>query len=205
MGPSATTIAELAAESSTFLTAEDLEVPPSTLSALTRQGGLVRLAPGVYLGANHRQHPLAEAAAWAHRHPWLIACLYTAAAYHGLTDAFPRGTWLFYPSEKSPPRSRVTQLHTVRADRELLAVEPEGDNDITIRDVHGVRLAVTGPDRTTIDLWRYPRHVTYEHAEVALRRRVAQGGFDRHRFSLLAQRMGIWERVAPTLQGTLNR
>lgn len=205
MYPSPATTAKLAAESSTFLTAEGLEVPPSTLSSLTRQGVLARLAPGVYLGAHHRQHPLAEAAAWASRRPWLVACLHTAAAFHGLNDAFPRGVWFFYPAGKNPPRSRITPIHTIRSASELLTTEPDGAQDITTRDVHGIQLAVTGPDRTTIDLWRYPRHVAYEHAERALRERLTQDGFNRRRFASLAKRLGAWERLAPALQGMMNR
>lgn len=185
--------------------AVDLGAPTDAMSRMSREGVLDRIIPGVYLGSHHEQQALTEAAAWTLKHPLAVVCLLTAAAHHGLTDAFTGGTWLYVPKGSSPPRSTVVPVHVVQT--ALKFVDPEQDklNGIFNVEVHGVRVRVTNPDRTTLDLWRYPRHVSAEHALRALRERVRTEDFGIPSFARLARHLGIWTKIEPVMQGLVMR
>lgn len=183
----------------------DVGGPSDALAQAERGGLLYRVIPGVYIGVEHRRHPLLEAAAWTLRHPRAVACLLTAAVYHDLTDAFARGTWLFVPKGSSPPRSRTIAVHVIQTVTRL--IEPgldEANGIVTVR-AHGVDVRVTGPDRTVLDLLRYRRRVSIEHALEALRRRVSARDFKSGSFARLASRVGVWNEVEPLLQGVVLR
>ena len=89
--------------------------------------------------------------------------------------------------------------------REEDATQLDEDNGIATLDVHGVRVRITDPDRTTLDLWRYPRRISVEHATEALRRRVGAEAFEMPRFARLGQRLGVWHRVEPIARGLALR
>jgi len=194
-----------AAASDRLLRADDLAVQPSAMSRMERAGVLERIIPGVYVGVTHRRHPLAEAAAWTRRHPTAVACLLTAAVYHGLADAFPGGTWLYVPLGCSPPRSRVVRVRVVQTAERFVDPVLDEDNGIDTVQAHGVGVRITGPDRTVLDLWRYPRRVSAEHAIEALRRRVRADDFRLPAFARLGRRLGIWSSVEPVVQGLVLR
>jgi hypothetical protein len=175
------------------------------MARMEKEGILHRVVPGVYVGARHKRHPLIEPAAWTLRHPKAVACLLTAAVYHDLTDAFARGTWLFIPKGASPPRSRVATLNVVQTAPRLIDPKQDRNNGIVKLPVHGVELRLTGPDRTTLDLWRYPRKVSHEYALDALRRRTRASDFHMPSFARLARRLRIWWRLEPIVQGLILR
>ena len=164
-----------------------------------------RVLPGVYLGAAHDHHVLTEASAWTVKHPDAVVGLLTSAVYHGLTDAFAGGVWLFVPKGASPPRSTVSPVHVIQTVPRYIDPEHDPLNDIVDVVVHGVRVRVTGADRTTLDLWRYPRRISVEHALEALRRRVQADDFRMPRFARLARRLEVWAKVEPVLQGLALR
>ncbi len=192
---------ERAAESGGLLRAVDLAVPLYALAQAEKAGVVERLAPGVYIGAHIAQHTLAEAAAWTVRHPEAVGCLLTAAVYHGLTDAFEQGTWLLVPVGTSPPRSRTSAVRVVQVAPRLVEREHDDELGIEAVTVHGVRVRVTGPDRTVLDLWRYPQLVAGEHALGALRKRVSDPRFRIPAFVRLARELDVWTRIEPVLQG----
>lgn len=194
-----------AATSAGLLTAGGLGVHPSAMSRLEHEGVVRRVIPGVYVGAQHPAHRLIEAAAWTLKHPRAVVSLLTAAVYHDLTDAFARGTWLFVPLGASPPRSRVAPVHVVQTAPRFVDPEHDAENDISVLGVHGVDLRLTGPDRTVIDLWRYPRKIPREYALDALRRRVRAKGFEMPKFARLARNLGGWDKIEPVAQGLVMR
>lgn len=195
------TIRRGATSSARLLTAAELGVHSSAMARLEREGAIERIIPGVYIGMSHSRHPLIEVAAWTLRHPQAVACLLTAAVYHNLTDAFPRGVWLFVPLGTPPPRSRVAPVHVVQVAPRFVDRETEAENGIERLEVHGVQVRITGPDRTTLDLWRYPNHVSREYALDALHRRMHEKGFQMYTFASLARRLGVWDRVEPVAEG----
>ena len=175
------------------------------MARMSQEGVLDRIVPGVYLGARHERQPLTEAAAWTLKHPHAVVCLLTAATHHDLTDSFAGGTWIYVPKGSSPPRSRAVPVHAIQTARKYIDPDHDGDQDITAVELHGVRLRVTGPDRTTIDMWRYPRRVSAEHALEALRRRARADDFSPPTFARLARRLGAWTKLEPVLQGLVLR
>lgn len=194
-----------AGSSDRFLRAGDLDVPAYALAQAERAGLIERIVPGVYLGPGWPRQRLTEAAGWTLRHPDAVAGLITAAVYHQLTDAFERGTWLLVPHGTSPPRSRTSGVHVVQVAPWMLDPDDDEANGILPTTAHGVRVRVTGPDRTVLDLWRYPQVISAEHALVALRRRVSTPGFNVPAFARLARRLGVWSKVEQTLQGMMVR
>lgn len=194
-----------AAASNRLLTADALGVDHAALSWMERSGGIRRVIPGVYVGAAHPTHPLVEVAAWPLKHPRAVGCLLTAAAFHDLTDAFSRGTWLFVPFGTSPPRSKVAVVHAVQVTPNLVDPEDDDENGIQHLVVHHQAVRLTGPDRTTLDLWKYPARIPQEYALDALRRRLGSPGFEMPRFAKLAERLGVWSRIQPIAQGLMLR
>ena len=194
-----------AAQSDGLLTAARIGVAPDAMSRSTHDGVLERVIPGVYVGARHQQHPLIEAAAWTLRFNGAVVCLLTAAAFHDLTDAFPRGTWLYVAKGESRPRSRVVAVHVVQTAPKYISPDHAKQTGIVKKKVHGVDIRITGADRTTLDLWRYPHRIAREHALEALRRRVRAEGFHLPSFARLANRLGIWSKVEPIVQGLVLR
>lgn len=188
-----------------LLQASDVDGPPETLARAERRGLVHRVIPGVYLGAEHRRHPLIEAAAWTLRHPRAVACLLTAAVHHDLTTAFERGTWLFVPKHSTPPRSRTVSVHVVQIRERFIDPALDLENGIMTVRIHGVDVRITGPDRTVLDLLRYSRHVSVEHALEALRRRSRAPDFRVPAFARLARRLGMWTRIEQLVQGLMLR
>lgn len=194
-----------AAADDTLLWAERLGVSSPAMARIEAEGTIERLAPGVYLGAHLPRQALSEAAAWTLRHPPVVAGLLTAAIHHGLTDAFAGGTWLLSPKGASIPRSRTFPLQVVQVAPWLVDPACDDDNGIDTVMVHGTPVRVTGRSRTVLDLWRYPRRVSAEHALHALRRLVVEPSFALPSFARLARRVGPWPRIEPVLQGMLLR
>ncbi len=194
-----------AAQADWLLWAERLGVSSPAMARIEAEGSLERIAPGVYLGAQHPRLALSEAAAWSIRHPAVVAGLLTAAIHHRLTGAFAGGTWLLSPKGASVPRSRTFPLQILQVAPWLIDPSCDEDNGIETVTVHGTPVRVTGCSRTVLDLWRYPRRVSAEHALHALRRLVARPDFDLPSFSRLARRVGPWPRIEPVLQGMLLR
>ena len=198
-------IRRAAASSGAFLVADRLGVSSSAMARMENEGVVLRVVPGIYLGSEQAPHPLAEAAAWVQRHPHAVACLLTAALFHDLTDAFARGTWLYVAKGMTRPRSRVATLHVVQTAPHYIDPDRDEVNGITTLAVHGVALRITDPNRTTIDLWRYPRTIPREHALEALRRRTRAQDFHLPAFARLARRLKAWTRMEDTIQGMALR
>lgn len=193
-----------AAQSDHLIRAVDLDLPPYTLVQAEKAGFLERICPGIYLGAGMPRHPLAEVAGWTLRQPAAVGCLLTAAVYHHLTDAFEGGTWLFVPIGASPPRSRVVALRVVQTAPARVDPACDKENGVQRLQVHGVEVRITGPDRTVLDLWHFSSHIPEEYALIALRRRSSAPDFHLPTFARLAQRLGMWRRIQPVLQGMMG-
>lgn len=194
-----------AAAGDVLLRAESLGVSASAMARMEVEGSIERLAPGIYLGALAPRRALSEAAAWSLRYPTVVAGLVTAAVHHDLTDAFSGGTWLLAAKGSSFPRSRSFPLEVVQVAPWLVDPTLDEVNGVDTVAVHGAVLRITGPDRTVLDMWRYPRRIPSEHALQALRSRVAAPGFELPTFSRLARRLGAWSHIEQVLQGLLLR
>lgn len=184
-----------AAQVDQLLAASDFGVKVHLLKHAQRTGLVVRVVPGVYLGATHQRGLLTEAAGWTLKHPGVVVSLLTAAHFHGLVDHSDT-TWLQVPKGSSVPRSWRTPVQVKIAVPHFLT-----DNmGIERVVVHGVVVRITGPDRTVIDLWRCP-HIPEVTALEALRRRVRARGFVNYTFYALAKRLRAWHHLDGLIQG----
>ena len=186
-----------------FVQASVLGVSDEAMAFVAEAGVLHRIAPAVYLGVDVERHPLAEAAAWALRYDNAVVGGLTAALHHDLSDAFARGIWLYTPRGTTVPRSRNAQLQVVQTSPRLIAPGDDKINGISSITVHGAATRIAGPDRTVIDLWRYPDRIPREYALVALGRRVRQDDFSVPEFARLARRLRAWSRLEPLVQGAM--
>ena len=188
-----------------LLMADDLGVSDPSMARAEHAGVLRRVVPGVYLGAEHGSGALTDGAAWTRRHPDAVVGLLSAALFHDLCDAFPRGAWLLVPKGSSVPRSHTVQVNVVQTAPQYVSRKHDDDNGIVTMQLHGVPVRVTGPDRTVIDLWRYPRRIPAEFALDALRRRAKADTFRVPEFARLARRLDAWGRLEPVVQGLMLR
>jgi hypothetical protein len=186
-----------------FLRALDLGVSDDCMIGMERAGILHRVAPAIYLGSQVERHALAEAAAWGLRHEGAVVGGLTAALHHQLTDAFARGVWLYTPRGTTVPRSRTANLQVVQISPRLVVPGDDKANGIITLTVHGAATRIADPDRTVIDLWRYPDRIPREYALVALGRRVRQDDFGVPEFARLARRLRAWSKLEPILQGAM--
>lgn len=196
-------IRQAAQNSDALLRADYLDVPAPAMSRMERAGVLHRVVPGIYIGSRHERHPLIEPAGWTLRYPQMVACLLTAAVYFDLTAAFARGTWLYVPKGSSVPRSRFSSLHVVQTAPRFIEPDQDEANGIGTMELHRVKLRITSPDRTVLDLWRYPRRIPAEFALEALRRRVRAEAFHLPTFARLGRHLGVWRRLEPVVQGVM--
>ena len=131
--------------------------------------------------------------------------LLTAALFRDLTEAFSRGTWLLVPKGSTPPRSQMAPVQVVQTAARTIDLKNDPVLGIVTLPVHGVAARVTGPDRTVIDLWRYPRRIPVEFAMEALRRRARADTPRVPEFARLARRLGAWKSLEPVVQGLMLR
>ena len=105
------------------------------------------------------------------RVPAGVICLDSAAALHALGEAEPRSIWVAVPHKSKPPTLDWPKVRWVRWRRE--AAFRAG---VTERSVCGVRLRVTGPARTVVDMLDARGTVDRAAGLQALRDYLAAGG-----------------------------
>lgn len=91
-------------------------------------------------------------AALAVRRPDAVICFESAAAFHGLTVQNPTEIWAAFPYNSSPPRGGYgLELKAARWNERSMSV------GVIEVDIVGVKVKMTSPARTVIDLQRFSR------------------------------------------------
>lgn len=149
-------------------------VTAATMSRMTRDGDVIRLARGLYqlpdaeLDANHG---LAEA---AKRMPKAVVCLVSALAFHGLTDQVPRRTWMSIGQKDWATVLDGATVQIVRFTPRLLAEAVE------MHVIEGVQVKIFGVAKTVADCFRHRSkiglNVAIEGLQETLRQRKATAG-----------------------------
>ena len=174
-----TSLLEIAAEQGGYVAAGQaarLGVEQSRLSRLAESGDLRRVRWGVY-AMRHAHHRLeAEIGAWLsidrERLPWerngaAVAVLShaTAASIHGLGTLIPREPTITVPPERrSATRGKNIELH-------VASLAPPDWNWFRAEDI---RLPVTSPARTIVDLILLGEELSYVQRAIA--EALADGG-----------------------------
>jgi predicted transcriptional regulator of viral defense system len=176
-------------------------ITATTVSRMTNQGLLVRLARGLYqlpgspLDVNHS---LAETAKLV---PNGVVCLVTALAFHELTDTIPSRLWIAIGPKDRRPIVNHLPFQIVRFRDKMLR------SGVEEHRIEGVRVRVYNPAKTVVDLFRYRQragkryqkspglNLALEGLKEVLRQRKATPSV----IARYAMEGGIWKVVQPYL------
>lgn len=128
---------------------DKLGVPRTRLGELVASGELRRVGRGLYTATDFpitENHSLAIA---AKRYPEAVACLLSAAQFHGITQEMPAAVWMAVPRSARVPRPSDFQLRAVRISDALF---PFG---IENYDVEGTPVKVYSVARTVADGFKF--------------------------------------------------
>ncbi len=142
--------------------------PSRRLRRLEREGKVLGVARGLYVGAEAEitlHHSLAEAAV---RVPRGVVCLLSALAFHELTDELPFEVWMAVAKGAWTPQGGAPALRIVHMSG---AAFVEG---VETRAVEGVQVRLYSPAKTVADLFKFRSSVGLDVAISALRAVIAE-------------------------------
>jgi predicted transcriptional regulator of viral defense system len=135
----------------------------TALSALARQGQLVRLSRGLYALPERPVSAHATLAEVACKHPRVVVCLLSALQFHGLTTQSPFEVWVAIANKARAPKMEYPPLRIVRFSGAALT---EG---VEKHRVDGVTVRVTSVAKTVADCFKYRNKIGLDVALEALR------------------------------------
>jgi predicted transcriptional regulator of viral defense system len=177
-------------------------ITAATVSRMKKKGLILRLSRGLYQLANSpldANHSLAEAAKVV---PKGLICLVSALAYHELTDTIPSRIWMAIGPKDRKPRTARPPLQFVRFGEKVMRAGVEE------HVIEGVKVKITNPAKTVVDLFRYRRragkryqkspglNLALEGLREALRTRKATPAA----IARYAQEAGVWKALQPYLE-----
>lgn len=169
-------------------------VTAATMTRMTNDGEVVRLARGLYQLADAEldaQHSLAEAAT---RVPKGVICLTSALAFHGLTDQLPRKVWIAIGVSDWAPETASPPLRIVRMTNTLLS------DGIETHTIESVRVKVFGIAKTIADCFRHRRSVGLSIALEGLQEALRQRKVTPAAMSRQAAKSGVATVMRPYLE-----
>lgn len=134
------------------------------LSALTKQGKLVRLGRGVYAAPGKEVGKHAALAEIAIRYPGAVICLLSALQLHGLGTQSPHELWVAIGNKSRVPNLEYPPLRVARfsGDAQVYGVVP-------LDLGNGVQIPVTSIAKTIADCFKYRNKIGLDVAIEALR------------------------------------
>jgi predicted transcriptional regulator of viral defense system len=169
-------------------------VTAATMSRMERDGLVVRLARGLYQLPDAELDPNHSLAEVAKRSPKAVVCLFSALAFHGLTDQLPQRIWLAIGRKDWPPKPNGPAMRIVRFTDSLLK------ESVETHIVEGVPVKIFGIAKTIADCFRYRNKiglsVAIEGLQEALRQRRATPG----EIADQAERGGVGTVIRPYLE-----
>jgi predicted transcriptional regulator of viral defense system len=177
VGPSAKTRLIRVVEQGAVLRARDLDhhgIPRAYLARMVREGSLLRLGRGLYVGSNAQlseHHELAEA---AKRVPHAVICLLSALQFHRLTTQAPREVWIAIGQKARRARVERPRLRIVHFSGSALSA------GIEQHEIEGVSVRIYSPAKTVADCFKFRNKIGIDVALEALRdyRRTHKGTSD---------------------------
>ncbi len=134
------------------------------LSALSRQGKLVRVARGLYALPEHERREHAALGEMAIRYPSAVFCLLTALQVHGLGTQSPHEIWIAIGNKARVPSVDYPPLRVARFSDESLGY---GVAQLSADGV--VQIPVTDIAKTIADCFKYRNKIGLDVALEALR------------------------------------
>ena len=166
------------------------------IKRLEAEGVIEKIGAGVYAEPG-RDRTWDSLAVLTCLHPEGVACLETAASYHGLTDSNPDMLFVAYPSSKRVPVHPGINVEGYRWSPRFLA------NGVSEFEIGNMRVSMTDRERTVVDFLRLmDRTGMVEEAMKVLRAYMDTGGTEK---ALLksARELGVTERISPVLRGVV--
>jgi predicted transcriptional regulator of viral defense system len=133
------------------------------LSALSRQGKLIRVGRGLYALPDHDAAGHASLAAITIKYPNAVFCLLTALQIHALGTQSPHEVWIAIDNKARSPRLDYPPLRVARFSGEALVF------GVMKISVDGVQIPVTSVAKTITDCFKYRNKVGLDVALEALR------------------------------------
>lgn len=169
-------------------------VRPAVLTALWRQGRLVRLKAGLYQlpEALADEHAAIVQAALAV--PRGVICLSSALDVYGLTDANPERVFVALPQGSWVPRVAEPLVQIVQYSRRLF---PLGREE---KIIGGQTIPIFSREKTLCDCFRLPEVVGLDLALLALRRYLRSPGADVSTLLAVADQCRVLRRLRPYVE-----
>lgn len=177
-------------------------ITATTISRLERAGEVIRLGRGLYQLADASTSVHHDLAVAAKAVPSGVICLVSALAFHELTDTIPSRVWIAIGPKGRKPSLAYPALQVVRFTGRHLKTGVEQHN------IDGVRVSITAPARTIVDLFRYRKaegrrfksspglNVALEGLREVLRQRKATPA----EIARYAEQVGGWSTIRPYLE-----
>ena len=171
--------------------------PSRYLARLEREGKVVSVGRGLYIGAAAEigaHHSLAEA---ARRVPRGVVCLLSALAFHGLTDELPFEVWLAVPKGAWTPKGGSPPLRVFHMSGQSF------EHDVEVHSIEGVDVRIYSPAKTVADLFKFRSTVGLDVAIGALRELVAKRRASRSEIWRAAEACRVAGVMRPYLEALL--
>lgn len=168
-------------------------VATATIQRALAAGWLEKVSRGTYRrkgAAFEDGEALAELAV---RAPAGVVCLHSAAAWHGLGEAQPHLVWMAVPHALKPPAVEWPRVRWVRWRRTAAF-----DAGIVERIICGVKVRVTSPARTVIDMLDPRGPAPRDDGLKVLRDYLGEGG-SRAELRAMAWSMAVGKSVLKTV------
>lgn len=177
-------------------------ITATTLTRMERAGDIIRLGRGLYqlseapVSAHHDLAIVAKAV------PSGVICLVSALAFHEMTDAMPSRVWIAIGPKDRKPSIVYPALQVVRFN------DKQFRNGVQSHKIDGVKVRITTPARTIVDLFRYRQSQGQRFksspglnaALEGLREALRQGKATPAEIARCAEQAGVWTVIRPYLE-----
>lgn len=167
-------------------------VPAVTLTRLVARKTLERVDRGTYRLAEAPHEERQSFAEVAVRVPNGIVCLISAAEFHGLTVHNPPEVWVGLPRGARHPSIAYPPVRIVYWRNE--AALKDGVEELTVA---GVKVKITSPARTVVDLFRFRNRSVGREIALEAIRAYAESGLPEGELHALARALGAERAMAP--------
>jgi predicted transcriptional regulator of viral defense system len=173
---------------------EKLGVRHTALTALWRQGRLIRLKAGLYQLPESMPSRHAALVQASHAVPNGVICLVSALDFYGLTDVNPEAVWLAVPMGGWTPRVSEPPVRVAHFRMRLHGLDAE------VKDVDGHSIRIYSREKTLCDCVRLPKLVGRDVALAALRRYLRMPGSSPSRLLEVANECRVGRKMAPYVE-----
>ncbi len=168
-------------------------IPPVYFTRFVREGKLIRLAPGVFIGADAALGENAGCAMLAQLAPRAIVCLASALKVHELTEENPHRLHVAIPSHAHLPKMNlVTDVYYMSGKAFASGIE-ERESPIGKFRVYTV-------EKTLVDLFKFRNRVGLDVAQHAIREAYEKGRVDNGRLWELAEICRMTKIMRPYME-----